>query len=122
MDGSSLAPVGDVELKTVYGHPATSIAAWDNLVAVGDKNGYVTVFDANTREQKFYTAYHNVKVTDLKFAEDGSHIYSVGFDKSTFLTNVANPTSKRGLSCKCMILLILYRPQWNCRSRVILLL
>jgi len=104
LDATTLAPVEDVELKTVYGHPAVSMASCNNeessLIALGDKNGYITVFDANTREQKFYTSLHKNKVTDLQFSPDGAHLFSVGFDKNTYLCNVSTPTSSRELPCK----------------------
>jgi hypothetical protein len=39
------------ELKTVYGHPAVSMAssADGSFVAVGDTKGYVTVYDVASR-------------------------------------------------------------------------
>ena len=104
LDGSTLAAVKPeseaIELKTVYGHPATFIAHSKDrgsLMAVGDTKGYVTVFDTETRSQKFYTAFHKNKVMDLHFTEDGAWLFSVGFDKLSFLTNIAAPATAREL-------------------------
>ena len=60
LNADTLQPEEGEELKTVYGHPAMSMAASSDgsLVAVGDTKGYVTVFDTASRSQKCYFALH----------------------------------------------------------------
>jgi WD40 repeat protein len=90
----------DKEMKTWYGHPATSIISSPDgkWVAVGDKNGYVTLFSTETYEKVWYTAYHKNRVIDLKFTQDSEQLYTLGFDKLSFLVSVADSKSKRELS------------------------
>ena len=68
------------------------------MVAVGDTKGYISVFDSESKELKFYTASHKNKVLAMCFTQDSSQLYSIGFDKLSFLTPVASPDSKRELA------------------------
>ena len=92
------ASQGD-ELKTVYGHPAVSMASSTDgsLVAVGDTKGYVTVFDVASRAQKNYFALHQNKVLEIQFTSD-NRVATIGFDK---LLCVGTLENQQGIKLSC---------------------
>ena len=92
------AEEGD-EIKTVYGHPAVSMAssADGSLVAVGDTKGYVTLYDVASRSQKCYFALHQNKVLETRFTSD-NRVATIGFDK---LLCVGNIDDQKGIKLSC---------------------
>jgi WD40 repeat protein len=99
LNADTLKPEEGDELKTVYGHPALSVAssADGSLVAVGDTKGYVTVFDAASRSQKSYFALHQNKVIEIHFTQD-NRVATLGFDKLLCIGNLENSQGTK-LSC-----------------------
>lgn len=69
-------------------------------VAVGDTKGYVSVFNAETQEQAFYTANHKNKILSMSFSTDSSQLAALGFDKIVSLVPVEDSKSKRILESK----------------------
>jgi len=103
LDADTLMPKEiETPLKTVYGHPAISMAASTeaSLVAVGDAKGYVTFFSTESRQQTTYSAYHKNKVIDMQFTQAGDHLFSVGQEKISFLVNTKEPKNKIQLDSK----------------------
>jgi WD40 repeat protein len=99
LNADTLKPEEGEELKTVYGHPAVSMASSSDgtLVAVGDTKGYVTIFDAASRTQKSYTAPHQNKVLEIQFTAD-NRVMTIGFDKILCIGSPENSQSQK-LSC-----------------------
>jgi WD40 repeat protein len=91
LSADTLKPEEGEQLKTVYGHPAMSLAssADGSLVAVGDTKGYVTIFDTASRSQKCYFALHQNKVLEIQFTSD-NRVATLGFDKLLCIGNLAD--------------------------------
>ena len=87
------------ELKTVYGHPAVSMAssADGSLVAIGDTKGYVTVYDVASRSQKSYFSLHQNKILETQFTAD-NRVATIGFDKLLCVGTIEN---QQGLKLSC---------------------
>lgn len=99
LNADTLKPEEGEELKTVYGHPAVSMASSSDgtLVAVGDTKGYVTIFDAASRSQKSYLALHQNKVLEIQFTAD-NRVMTIGFDK---LLCIGSPENSQNQKMSC---------------------
>jgi len=100
LDASTLALKGSPPIKSVYGHPVTSVAASHDgkLLAAGDAKGYVTIYDAETHEQKSYLALHKNKVLQMRFTDDNEWVCCRSFDQSMSLGLISNADGSRVLA------------------------
>jgi len=92
-DAVTLKKKEDVDLATEYGHPVSMMAASNDkgkVVVAGDKNGYVTVFDAETKSKKCYLAYNSKRITNLEFSKDDSLLCTLSIDKMLTIGNLEN--------------------------------
>jgi len=93
-DAATLKKKEDCDLTTEYEKPVTMIGSSNDqgkIIAVGDKDGYVTIFDATTKSKKCYVAYNSKRVSCLEFTKDDSLLCTLSIDK---MVTLGNPESK----------------------------
>ena len=90
-DADTLKKKEDSTLATEYGHPVTMMAASNDkgkIIVVGDKNGYVTVFDAENKAKKNYLAYNSKRIANLEFTKDDAFLCTLSIDKMLTIGNL----------------------------------
>lgn len=87
-DATTLKLKEECDLATEYGKEVSMFASSNDkgkLMAVGDKDGYVTFFDAETKVKKNYVAFNSKKIIAMEFIKDDSQICSLSIDKMVSL-------------------------------------